>query len=364
MIKKYDCIQTIKSVQNKSMKTIVFTGGGTAGHIMPNVALFPEAEKVFDKIVYIGSNKMEKEILKKFPTIDFYEIPCVKLIRKLTPKNLLIPFKLIQSVSQTKKILKKINPSVIFSKGGYVSLPVVIASKQLNIPVISHESDITMGLANKIIYRYSNLMLTSFETTAKGKKNCQFVGSPIRESIFHGNKNNLKLNLNEKPTILIFGGSLGSKKINDIVEKSIDQLCKDFFVIHLTGKGKKTNIENKNYYQQEFASNIEDFFDASDIVVSRGGANALFELLALKKPTLIIPLSKSESRGDQIDNANYFAQKGFAKVLLEEELSPSSFISSIKNLYQNKQQLIKNMASAENSFPNKKIVDIILKNSK
>ena len=345
------------------MKTIVFTGGGTAGHIMPNIALFPEAEKVFDKIVYIGSNKMEKEILKNFPSVLFYEIPCVKLIRKLTPKNLLIPLKLIQSIKHAKKLLKEIKPAVVFSKGGYVSLPVVIAAKQLNIPVISHESDMTMGLANKIIYRYSNLMLTSFETTAKDKKKCLYVGSPIRESIFLGNKNNLKLNFNEKPVILFFGGSLGSKKINDIVEKSIDQLCKDFFVIHLTGKGKKTSIKNKNYYQKEFASNIEDFFAAADLVVTRGGANALFELLALNKPMLIIPLSKVESRGDQIDNANYFAQKGYAKVLMEEDLSPESLYNAIKNLNKNKQQLIKNMSSAQNSFPNKKIVELILKSS-
>ena len=346
------------------MKTIVFTGGGTAGHIMPNVALFSEAEKSFDKIAYIGSNKMEKEILKNFPKVSFYEIPCVKLVRKLTPKNLLIPFKLIQSIKEAKKILKKLNPNVVFSKGGYVSLPTVIAAKHLNIPVISHESDMTMGLANKIIYHCSNLMLTSFESTGRNKKKCVFTGSPIREDIFLGNKNNLKLNPNTKPTILFFGGSLGSKTINDMVEKCADELCKHFNILHLTGKGKSTNVNNKNYFQQEFVPRIEDFFDAADLVVTRGGANALFELRALKKPMLIIPLPKSESRGDQIDNANYFAEKGWAKVLMEENLNPATFLTSIENLNKNKKEIIKNMEKTENTFPNKKIMEIIVKNSK
>lgn len=342
------------------MRTIVFTGGGTAGHIMPNIALFPEAGKFFDKIVYIGSNKMEKELLKNYPKVSFYEIQCVKLVRKLTPKNLLIPFKLLTSIKQAKKILKDVDPAIVFSKGGYVALPVVIAASQLNIPVVSHESDFSMGLANKIIYRYSNLMLTSFPNTAENKKKCKHMGTPIRESIFHGNKNNLKLNFDSKPTILFFGGSLGSKKINDAVEKSFDQLSKKFNILHITGKGKKTSIKNSSYYQTEFTNKIEDYFNAADLIITRGGANALFELLALNKPMLIIPLSKSESRGDQIDNANYFAQKGYAKVLMEEDLSPETLYNAIQNLNKNKEQLIKNMKSNPFSFPNKQIIELLL----
>lgn len=344
-------------------RTIVFTGGGTAGHIMPNIALFDETKKYFDKIVYIGSNGMEKEILKNYPSVLFYEIPCVKFIRKLTLKNLLIPFKLKKSIKQAKKILKEIKPDVIFSKGGYVSLPTVIAGKKLNIPIISHESDMTMGLANKIIYHYSNKMLTTFSNTAENKNKCIFVGSPIREKVFTGNKNNLKLNFDKnKTTILFFGGSLGAKAINNVIEANLTDLVKDYNIIHLTGKGKKINLKNKinGYFQQEYANNIEDFFDAADIVVTRGGANAIFELLAIKKPMLIIPLPKSESRGDQIDNAKYFEKQGYAKILFQENLTILNLLNDLEYIKNNKQKFIDAMNNAPEKNVNKKIMSLIM----
>ena len=188
------------------MKKIILTGGGTAGHIVPNIALLPELKKHFDKIYYLGSkNSMEEEMIKKYSFIEFIEIPTTKLIRKLTLKNLLIPFKLIKSIIKTKKTIKNIKPDVIFCKGGFVSVPVAIAGKQLKIPVISHESDLSMGLANKIILKFANTLCTSFEDTAKISKKCICTGSPIREEIFKGNKNNVinkfKYSPN-KPTVL------------------------------------------------------------------------------------------------------------------------------------------------------------------
>ena len=200
-------------------KTIVLTGGGTAGHIMPNIALLPELKNHFDKIYYIGTNGMEKEIMSK-QNIPFFEISATKFVRKLSLKTLKIPFLLIKSVFEAQKTLKKLNPSVIFSKGGYVSVPVCIAAKKLKIPVVTHESDLSMGLANKIISHYANCVCTTFEKTTKQNKKCVFTGSPIRKEIFEGNKNNVIKQFDydkTKPTILFMGGSLGAKELNDFI---------------------------------------------------------------------------------------------------------------------------------------------------
>lgn len=346
------------------MKTIVLTGGGTAGHIMPNIALIPELKKHFDRIVYIGSkNGMEKDIIKKFSDIEFIEIETVKLIRKFTFKNLLIPIKLFKSINSCKKILKQIKPDMIFSKGGYVAVPVCSAGKSLGIKIISHESDFSFGLANKLILKKCNLMLTSFRETCKNNK-CIYTGSPIREEIFKGDKKNCEVNFKKKqPTILIFGGSLGAKKINEVVFKSIDKL-KDFNIIHIVGKNNTKFIDKPNYFQKEFVDNIWDYFALSDLVVSRAGANSIFEILALKKPMLLIPLSKAQSRGDQIENANAFKRYGFASVLYEEELSLVFLKKSIDYLYRNKERYIKKMQEASSVPSNKLVIQKILELTK
>ncbi len=329
------------------MSKIVLCGGGTAGHVMPNIALLSELKKHFDEIHYIGSDGIEKKLISNYPFVKYHEINSVKLVRSLTPKNLLIPFKLIKSINQCKKILKDIQPDVIFSKGGYVSVPVVLASK--HIPVIAHESDYTMGLANKIIYKKAKTMFFSFEDTCKKYSKGQVSGSPIRDEIFNGNKCYAKQSLhilNNLPCILVVGGSLGSKIINETVYKCLPELCQNYNVVHITGKNKE-KIKQKNYYQLEYANNIQDYLALCDYVISRSGSNAIFEFLALCKPTLLIPLSKKASRGDQILNANYFKQKGFAEVLFEENLTPNSLLSSLNNLINNKDKLIKNMNSAK-----------------
>ncbi len=349
-------------------RTIVLTGGGTAGHIMPNLALIPKLKEHFNKIYYIGSeNGMEKNILKDYKDIKYISIPTTKLIRKLTIKNLAIPFVLIRSVCKTKKIIKQIKPDVIFCKGGYVSIPVAIAGKKCHVPVVSHESDLTMGLANKIILRYASVMCLSFNKACANKK-CVFTGSPVRNQIFTGNKqqvleDNKTLNKNLK-TILFFGGSLGSKNINSLVFKSLNLLTKNYNVIHITGKGNHINYNHPQYVQLEFTNKIEDYFALADIVVCRGGANSLFELLALKKPMLIIPLSKAESRGDQIENANYFKENGYADVMFEEDMSTSNLLKRIKTLFQNSSALIKTMNNSNQTNANDKIVEVILRQIK
>lgn len=313
------------------MKTIILTGGGTAGHVVPNIALLPELEKKFDKIMYIGTNGIEKTIAQS-KGLPFYEITASKLVRKNIFKNFTLPINFIKSVNKSKKLLKEIKPDIVFSKGGFVALPVVIAAKKLNIPVISHESDLSFGLANKIILKYADKVVTSFEKTALKNKKCVYLGSPIRQEIFNGSQAKaLKETefIKNKKTVMFFGGSLGAKAINNIVFKCLPQLVKTYNVIHITGKGNKINFKHKNYYQTEYTDKIENFFALADIVVCRGGANSLFELLAISKPMIIIPLSLKASRGDQIENAKYFKEKGWAKVIMGENLTPSALLSTL-----------------------------------
>ena len=326
------------------MKSIVFTGGGSAGHIMPNLAIIDEIKDKY-KIYYFGSNGMEKDIIKKYSYITFIEIPTTKFIRSFNIKNLLIPFKLISSIIKTKKLLKEINPSLIFSKGGYVSIPTCLAGNSLKIPILTHESDLTLGLANKIIAHFAKHLCCSFEETANKYKNGIHTGSPIRKKIFTGkkeiivNRHKLKECL---PTILIVGGSLGAQKINECVWNTLDQLAEKYNIIHIVGKNKinQKYLLHKNYTQLEFVSDIENYYTASDLIISRAGSNAIFEILALKKPMLLIPLSKASSRGDQILNANLFKRKSFANVLYEENLSQKTLIEKINETFRIKPVLL------------------------
>ena len=346
----------------KDNKTIILTGGGTAGHVMPNIALLPELKKYFSRICYIGTNGIEKEIAQK-NNIEFFEIEAVKLVRKVTPKNLLIPFKLLKSIKTCKNIIKQINPDVIFSKGGYVSIPVAIAGKKCGINVISHESDLSMGLANKVISRYCKIVCTSFYETAKNHKKFVYTGSPIRTQIFNGNKNKIfeQYNFdNNKPTVLFLGGSLGSKAINDCVEKCQQELCQKYNVIHICGKNMNEK-KQKNYLRLNFAHNIEDFFAASDIVVCRSGANTLFELLSINKPMLLVPLPKTQSRGDQIENAENFCKNNYAEMIYQENLTLQTLLEKIEKILKNKQFYINNQQKASIKNANKNIVDIIIK---
>ncbi len=339
------------------MSKIVLCGGGTAGHIMPNIALLPTLKQNFDEIHYIGTDGLEKKLLANYPYVKYHEISSVKLVRSLTLKNLAIPFKLAKSIKQCKKILKEISPNVIFSKGGYVSVPVVLASK--NIPVYAHESDYTMGLANKIIYKKANTMFFSFDDTAKKYKKGKLSGPPIRAEIFSGNKNKAKSELkinNNLPCVLFVGGSLGAKAINEIVYKCVPKLCKSNNVIHITGKNY-TTLKHQNYFQIEYSTHIEDLLALADYVVSRSGSNAIFEFLTLKKPMLLIPLPKSNSRGDQILNANYFHKNGFAHVLYQEDLTEQNLINEINYLKQTSSELKHNM----NRYTFSNGTDIILK---
>ena len=330
----------------KDKPIIILTGGGTAGHIMPNIALFEKYKSKYD-FIYIGSkDSMEEKLVEKI--MPFYHITTTKLIRKLTLKNFKIPFELIKGINEAKKLLKDINPSLIFSKGGFVSVPVVLAGKKLGIHCITHESDLTMGLANKLIKNKCDYVCSSFQSTTRYLKNGVWTGTPLRSQLFCGDRNkilsNCKFDKNKK-TIMVFGGSLGSRNINELIFKNIHQLD-SYNIIHIVGKGNTRKVDYKNYLQKEFVDNIQDYFACSDLVITRGGSNAINELLALKKLMIIIPLSKAQSRGDQILNSEYFKSKGYAEMILEENMNISVLKKTINSMLKNPELYISNMTHA------------------
>ncbi len=337
------------------MTKIVLTGGGTAGHIYPALAV---AEKLKDfEIHYIGGNGLEKDIIAQHPNITFHQIPTVKLQRKLTLKNLLIPFKLFKAIRHAKQTLKQIDADIIFSKGGFVAVPVCIAGKSLHLPIISHESDLSLGLANKIILRQCTIMCTSFEETAAHHKKCIYTGQPIRAKIFRGKK--LSLFENKKPCLLVLGGSLGAKFLNDIIFQNLDALTKKFNIIHITGKNNFQEIVHKNYLPLPYAENIEDCYATADIVLARAGSGVINELLALEKPMLLVPLSKACSRGDQIENAKLFAKLGFCKMIEEEDYSFDKLQKMLDYLCKNSSKIKETMHNTAKNNAVENIVEII-----
>ncbi len=331
---------------------IVLTGGGTAGHVTPNLALL---EILFSNnwdVDYIGSiNGVEKNIIESHG-IPYYKIRCGKLRRYFSWQNFLDPFNILLGVIQAHNLLRKLKVNVIFSKGGFVSLPVVIAGYLRRIPIVIHESDMTPGLANRLSFPFASKICLNFEETKKYIKHqskVQVTGTPIRRELFNGSKDKA-LELcgfdTLKPCLLVIGGSQGSVVINRVIRDSLEKLTKNYQVIHICGKNNICDsLKNHHaYYQIEYANEeIADLLAASDIVVSRSGANSLCELLAFKKPHVLIPLSSNSSRGDQIQNANFFAKKGISVVINEADLNQDTLLKSIQECKDNSENSIKEM---------------------
>ncbi|WP_323702374.1 undecaprenyldiphospho-muramoylpentapeptide beta-N-acetylglucosaminyltransferase [Mammaliicoccus sp. Dog046] len=341
------------------MKKIAFTGGGTIGHVAVNLALIPEAEKRNIETIYIGSkNGIEKEMItSSAKSTRYIPISSGKLRRYLSFENLKDIFKVLKGVLDARKVLKKEKPDLVFSKGGFVSVPVIIAAKSLKIPSIVHESDVTPGLANKISMKFANKMYTTFEETLKyvPAEKSDYIGAIIREDLRDGSKEEgYKLTgfNSDLPVLLIMGGSLGSKVLNDTIRENLDYLTKKYQIIHLTGKGHlDPSIKNKNYVQFEFVSNeLMHFYAITDSVISRAGANAIYEFATIKLPMLLIPLGLDQSRGDQIDNAKIFERNGYAKVLQEDEVNQSNLISAIDKLENDRENIIENMNHFKESY--------------
>ncbi|HIU88033.1 MAG TPA: undecaprenyldiphospho-muramoylpentapeptide beta-N-acetylglucosaminyltransferase [Candidatus Avilachnospira avistercoris] len=335
-------------------KRIVLTGGGTAGHVTPNLALVPELRARGYEILYIGSYKgIEKELITK-AGISYKAISSGKLRRYFDLKNFTDPFRVIRGYFQSRKIMKEFKPDVVFSKGGFVAVPVTFAAKKLGIPVIAHESDMTPGLANKLSAPSAVKICCNFPETLKflPKEKAVFTGTPIRSELLKGDrKKGLELCGfdEEKPVLLVIGGSLGAVHINDQVRAVLDELLKDFQIIHICGKGNlDESLSNKQgYIQFEYVDKeLKDLFAAADIMVSRAGANAISEILALRKPNLLIPLSKEASRGDQILNAGSFRKQGFSAVLMEEDMNDESFLKAVHELWEHRDKYIEAMQSS------------------
>lgn len=323
------------------MKRILLTGGGTAGHVTPNIALLPRLRELGYDISYMGSyDGIEKKLITEFQ-IPYYGISSGKLRRYFDPKNFSDPFKVLKGYGEAVRIIRKLKPDVVFSKGGFVSVPVVLAAKRCKVPCIIHESDMTPGLANKLAIPAASKICCNFPETLQylPKDKAVLSGSPIRQELLHGDAlaaRKFTGLTDDKPVILVMGGSLGAAAVNEAVRKILPTLLKDFHVIHLCGKGKlDASLSGlSGYVQYEYINEeLKDLFALADIVISRAGANSICELLALHKPNLLIPLSAAASRGDQILNARSFEKQGFSLVLEEEAISNEVLLQTIHRLY-------------------------------
>ena len=333
------------------MKRIVLTGGGTAGHVTPNIALLPSLQEAGYEITYVGSYEgIEKKLIEDF-NIPYVGISTGKLRRYFDPQNFTDPFRVLKGFSEAKKFLKEYKPDVVFSKGGFVSVPVVRAAAALKIPCIIHESDMTPGLANKLCFPVATKICCNFPETFETlpEKKAVLTGTPIRKELSEGSKlAGLEMCgfTANKPVIMVIGGSLGAANVNKAVRDALPQLLEDFQVVHLCGKDKLDNLllTTEGYKQFEYIkAELKDIFAMADVVISRAGANAICELLALRKPNILIPLPAASSRGDQLLNADSFEKQGFSIVLHEDDLTTKLLVDKVQELYENRQSFYEAM---------------------
>ncbi|MBO4375610.1 MAG: undecaprenyldiphospho-muramoylpentapeptide beta-N-acetylglucosaminyltransferase [Lachnospiraceae bacterium] len=350
------------------MKKIILTGGGTAGHCLPNMALLPSLKEAGFEISYIGSYEgIERSIAEK-NGLPYYGISSGKLRRYFDLKNLTDPFRVIKGFRESVQLLEKIRPDIVFSKGGYVSVPVVKAAKKLGIPVVIHESDFTPGLANRLSFSSAQRICCSFKKTLEflpGDKGI-FTGTPIRKELLSGNRDRALcftgLESGIKPFLMIIGGSLGAQSVNETVRSALPDLLERYYVIHLCGRGKANPDfdEMSGYRQYEYIDDeLPDLYALSDIVISRAGANAVFELLALKKPNILIPLPGKSSRGDQILNAEAFAEASYSYILRQEDMTKESLLKAVDEVYEKRKDFTRAMEKAPEQDAVGKICNII-----
>ena len=333
-------------------KKIILTGGGSAGHVSPNLAILPQLLAEGIEVHYIGTaDGIERTILSERKDVTYHIISSGKLRRYFSWKNFTDPFRVMRGLFQARRVMREVKPAAVFSKGGFVSVPVVIAAHGKHIPVVTHESDYTPGLANKINAKFADRICVTFEDTLAhvGAKGVH-TGTPIRPELYQGDKERGLAFLgfdDKKPVLLIMGGSLGASVVNDAVRAALPKLLISYDIVHLCGKGKvEEQLNQPGYRQFEYVNEaLPDVLAATDVVVSRAGANAVFEFLALSKPALLIPLPRSASRGDQILNAGYFARKGFAMVLEQESLTPETLLDAVNDLYDRRLSFIATMSA-------------------
>jgi UDP-N-acetylglucosamine--N-acetylmuramyl-(pentapeptide) pyrophosphoryl-undecaprenol N-acetylglucosamine transferase len=328
------------------MKKIVLTGGGTAGHVTPNIALLPQLQAQGYSVFYIGGKGIEQSLITE-KQVPFFAISTGKLRRYFDLKNITDLFRIAAGFFQSLIILARVRPQVVFSKGGFVSVPVVWAAALFRIPVIIHESDITPGLANRLSIPFAKKICYSFEETAKYLPSGKRVntGLPVRLELLNGSKEkgiSLCGFSRDKPVLFIIGGSQGSQTINTVIRDSQSQLIDKYNICHICGAGNR-GPETANYAQFEYVKEeLAHLLAAADLVISRSGATTLFELLALQKPSLLIPLGAG-SRGDQVLNAESFQKQGFSHVLLQDKLSVATLTEAVELAYAQRETMIRDM---------------------
>ncbi|MGN0399727.1 MAG: undecaprenyldiphospho-muramoylpentapeptide beta-N-acetylglucosaminyltransferase [Blautia sp.] len=351
------------------MKHIILTGGGTAGHVTPNIAMIPRLRELGYTISYIGSYEgIEKKLIEEMG-IPYYGISSGKLRRYFDLKNFTDPFRVLKGFGEAKKLMKQLKPDVVFSKGGFVTVPVVIAASRSKVPTFIHESDMTPGLANKISIPFATKVCCNFPETVSElpADKAVLTGTPIRQELLNGDPEKALAFTGlskDKPVIMIIGGSLGAVAVNNAVRAVLPELLRDFQVIHLCGKGKlDESLKNtEGYVQYEYIKKeLADLFALADVVISRAGANAICEISALKKPNLLIPLSARASRGDQILNARSFQRLGYSVVLEEEEITNEKMLNAIHELYENRSKYTDAMAKSKQTDSIEQIIQLFEK---
>jgi len=349
------------------MKKILLTGGGTAGHVTPNIALLPKLKDEYGyDIHYAGTrNGMERGLIAA-TGIPYHCISAGKLRRYFSFKNFTDLFRIALGFIQAKMLMIKLRPAVVFSKGGFVSCPVVWAARLFRVPVVIHESDITPGLANRLSIPFAKKVCFSFPETEQHLPPAKRVqtGLPVRAELFRGDASRGREFCgfdDDKPVIMVIGGSLGAQAINEAVRGALDKLLSDFNVCHICGKGGKAPGTRKGYCQFEYVGEeLTDIFAMADVVISRAGATTLFELLALRKPALLIPLGTAASRGDQILNARSFEKQGYCKILMQDDMTSTTLADNIHTLYNEKDVLVNAMERADTSSAVNKVTEVIM----
>lgn len=350
-----------------SMKKIVLTGGGTAGHVTPNLALVETLKQRGYEIEYIGSYEGIEKSLASDYGLKYHGIATGKLRRYFDVKNFTDPFRVVKGFFQASKLMKELKPDIVFSKGGFVSVPVVVAAGRKKIPVIIHESDMTPGLANRLSFKYATKICCNFPETVQNlpKDKAVLTGTAIRKELFTGDRNKAAEFCgftDDKPVIMVMGGSLGAVAVNNAVRNVLGELLKKFNVIHLCGKGKLDEklVGTAGYVQFEYIKDeLKDLFALSDLIISRAGANAICEIAALRKPNILIPLSAKASRGDQILNAKSFEKQGFSVMIEEEDVTDEKLFNTIMDVYNDKDKYIHTMAASNQTDAVKTITDLI-----
>ncbi|MCD2137007.1 undecaprenyldiphospho-muramoylpentapeptide beta-N-acetylglucosaminyltransferase [Salinicoccus halitifaciens] len=351
-----------------SRRKAILTGGGTVGHVMLNKLLIPEFISRNVEPVYVGSKDgIEKEMISP-ASIRYHSISSGKLRRYLSFENMKDIFKVTKGIFDARRILKKEKPEFVFSKGGFVSVPVVLAAKSLNIPVYIHESDLTPGLANKISTKFATKCFVTFEKTMDylPADKTELLGPVIREELSGGDRAAgyaITGFTDDRPVLLFMGGSLGARSINQFIRENIEALTKNHQIIHLCGKGNADEDLNgrENYIQFEFAGEeLAHLMEIADIVIGRSGSNAIYELLLNHKPMILVPLPLSQSRGDQIENAEYFSGQGYAEVIPEEDLTLHNFQEKMEMINRNRDEIIRKMKQYDGGFKPAMLVEMLL----